>query len=294
MPTLEIMDVRKNFGSLQALKGITLDVKTPQCIGILGPNGAGKTTLLKVITNILKPSGGKVLVNGVNVNQNPTRALEKIGALVEQPEFYPYLTGRETMNFVAKIKGISGSNSKDEIERLGKMTGITEYLDRKTGEYSRGMKQRLGLAVSMIGDPEIIVLDEPTFGLDPRGMKEMRDILIRIKEEKNRIILFSTHLISEARELCDRVIIIDNGEMKFNDDISDMNGTKMRVRGTFSNVKSIPDALGITINGNEIIVDMKPGSSRNLVLQELMESGVQIDTVEGMDRMEEVYLSMVQ
>ena len=294
MPTLEIMDVRKNFGSLQALKGITLDVKTPQCIGILGPNGAGKTTLLKVITNILKPSGGKVLVNGVNVNQNPTRALEKIGALVEQPEFYPYLTGRETMNFVAKIKGISGSKSKDEIERLGKMTGITEYLDRKTGEYSRGMKQRLGLAVSMIGDPEIIVLDEPTFGLDPRGMKEMRDILIRIKEEKNRIILFSTHLISEAREVCDRVIIIDNGEMKFNDDISDMNGTKMRVRGTFTNVKSIPDALGITINGNEIIVDMKPGSTRNLVLQELMESGVQIDTVEGMDRMEEVYLSMVQ
>jgi len=294
MPTLEIIDVRKNFGSLQALKGITLDVKTPQCIGILGPNGAGKTTLLKVITNILKPSGGKVLVNGVNVNQNPTRALEKIGALVEQPEFYPYLTGRETMNFVAKIKGISGSKSKDEIERLGKMTGITEYLDRKTGEYSRGMKQRLGLAVSMIGDPEIIVLDEPTFGLDPRGMKEMRDILIRIKEEKNRIILFSTHLISEAREVCDRVIIIDNGEMKFDDDISDMNGTKMRVRGTFSHVKSIPDALGITINGNEIIVDMKPGSTRNLVLQELMESGVQIDTVEGMDRMEEVYLSMVQ
>ncbi len=294
MPTLEIMGVSKNFGSLRALREITLEVETPQCIGILGPNGAGKTTLLKIITNILKPSEGKILVNGVNVNQNPTKALEKIGALVEQPEFYPYLTGRETMNFVARIKGMSSSESAEEIKRLGKITGITEYLDRKTGEYSRGMKQRLGLAVSMIGDPEIIVLDEPTFGLDPRGMKEMRDILIRIRDEKNTIILFSTHLLSEAREVCDRVIIIDNGEIKFNDEIKDMNGTKMRIRGSFSNVKNTSNGLNMTINGNEIIVEIKPGSTRNLVLKELMGMGVEIDSVEGMDRMEEVYLSLVQ
>ena len=294
MPSLDIMGVSKNFGSLQALKDINLKVDNPQCIGILGPNGAGKTTLLKIITNILKPSEGKILVNGVNVNQNPTKALEKIGALVEQPEFYPYLTGRETMKFVARIKGMSVSDASEEIEKLGRITGITGYLDRKTGEYSRGMKQRLGLAVSMIGDPEIIVLDEPTFGLDPRGMKEMRDILIALKEERKRIILFSTHLISEAREVCDRVIIVDKGEIKFNDEISDMRGNKMRIRGSFNNIRNIPGAKGLITKGNEITVEMNPGATRNSILRELMESGVEIDSVEGMDRMEEVYLSTVQ
>ncbi|WP_393971980.1 ABC transporter ATP-binding protein [Oxyplasma meridianum] len=294
MPSLDIMGVGKNFGSIHALKDITLNVDTPQCIGILGPNGAGKTTLLKIITNILKPSEGKILVNGINVNQNPTRALEKMGALVEQPEFYPYLTGRETMKFVARIKGMSLSRSYEEIEKLAKITGITEYLERRTGEYSRGMKQRLELAVSMIGDPEIIVLDEPTFGLDPRGMKEMRDILISLNEEKRRIILFSTHLISEAREVCDRVIIVDKGEIKFNEEISDLRGNKIRVKGNFKHLAKIDGAKEITTRGNEITVEMNPGATRNSILKELMEGGVEIDTVEGMDRMEEVYLSLVQ
>jgi len=138
------------------------------------------------------------------------------------------------------------------------------------------------------------VLDEPTFGLDPRGMKEMRDILITLKEEKKRIILFSTHLISEAREVCDRVIIVDKGEIKFNDEISDMRGNKMRIRGSFNNIKNIPGAKDLTTKGNEITLEMKPGETRNSILRELMENGVEIDSVEGMDRMEEVYLSLVQ
>lgn len=288
------MGVTKNFGSLQVLKDINLIVDRPQCIGLLGPNGAGKTTLLKIITNILKPTEGKILVNGINVNQNPTKALEKIGSLVEQPEFYPYLTGRDTMKFVARIKGLSVSEVSEEIEKLSGITGITGYLDRKTGEYSRGMKQRLGLAVSMIGDPEIIILDEPTFGLDPRGMREMRDILTTLKEEKRRIILFSTHLIWEAREVCDRVIIVDKGEIKFNEDISGIKGNKMRIRGSFNHVVNIRGAKEITSKGNEITLEMNPGATRNSILRELMESGVEIDSVEGMDRMEEVYLSLVQ
>ena len=127
------MGVTKNFGSLQVLKDINLIVDRPQCIGILGPNGAGQTTLLKIITNILKPTEGKILVNGINVNQNPTKTLEKIGSLVEQPEFYPYLTGRDTMKFVARIKGLSVSEVSEEIEKLSGITGITGYLDRKTG-----------------------------------------------------------------------------------------------------------------------------------------------------------------
>ncbi|MCL4330900.1 MAG: ABC transporter ATP-binding protein, partial [Candidatus Thermoplasmatota archaeon] len=209
MPSVLVEKVTKNYRDVRALNEVSLNLQEPGCIGILGPNGAGKTTLLKILTNIVKPTEGVALLNGINVSDEPEKALMDVGALVEQPEFYPYLTALETLKFVGRVKGVTEKNLNSEIQRVSRMTGIVEYLGRKTGNFSRGMKQRLSLACALISDPHIIILDEPTFGLDPRGMKEMRDLIKSLNQSKERIIILSTHLIYEAQEICDRVIIIN-------------------------------------------------------------------------------------
>ncbi len=221
---VEITSLSKNFGRIHALKSVTLRLSGNGLITFLGANGAGKTTLFKIMTSIVRPSSGIVKINGIDVNSDPKRVLSMVGSLVEQPEFYPYLTGKELLEFTGKVRGSWGKDLESEIERVSKLMKVSEYLDRKCGGYSRGMKQRLGVAVAMIGNPKLLILDEPTFGMDPIGMLETKNALERMKKEDDKLILMSTHLLDEARELSDRTIILKDGTVKY-----DSNGADVKV-----------------------------------------------------------------
>ena len=229
MIELEASHLTKKYGNFYALQDFNLNVEKGECVALLGPNGAGKSTLLKLSTNIIHPTKGFVKIAGINVQDDPMKALEKVGPLVELPEFYPYLNGTEILNFVCKVKGASKEKIKDEIERLSSLLKMDEFINKKSGSYSRGMKQRLALACSMALDPELLILDEPTFGLDPRGMREFIDIIREINVKEGKTVILSTHLISEAREIADKVVIINHGtkllEMKNERETNLMNVT---------------------------------------------------------------------
>lgn len=295
MASVDVKGVSKNYGNIAALKNINLSLDNNGCIGILGPNGAGKTTLMKLITNIIKPSTGEILVNGTNVSNDPSAALRTVGSIIEQPEFYTYLTAYETMMFVCRIKGGAKEYCVSEIERVSEITEVNGFLNRKTGTYSRGMKQRLALAVALINNPDVIVLDEPTFGLDPKGMSDIRNALNRIREQRNSIIILSTHLISEVKELCDRVIIMDEGSIVY-DSETDSVEKSLRVRFyevPADGLNSIANEPVIEDGGKTAIFRVRKEVPNYMIIGDLMSRGAKIRDVEEASGIEEKYLKIV-
>ncbi len=280
----------KNYGKIRALDSINLKIEGHGCTGLLGPNGAGKTTMLKLTTNIIKPSKGKVELNNINVAMYPEKALETVGALIEQPEFYSYLTGYEILQFTARIKGLNKSEFASEVKRLGELTEINDFIRRKTGNYSRGMKQRLALSVAMLGNPDIIVLDEPTFGLDPKGMVDIRNIIKSVA--KDHLVLLSTHLIYEARELCDRTIIINNGKIEYD---SAMSPERDLLKITAeNNVNIISNKVkDYSRDKNVFIIEKNKNVSNTEIISELMKQGLKINYVEKYDNLEDIYVSVI-
>ncbi len=280
----------ENYGKIRALDSINLKIEGHGCTGLLGPNGAGKTTMLKLTTNIIKPSKGKVELNNINVAMYPEKALETVGALIEQPEFYSYLTGYEILQFTARIKGLNKSEFASEVKRLGELTEINDFIRRKTGNYSRGMKQRLALSVAMLGNPDIIVLDEPTFGLDPKGMVDIRNIIKSLA--KDHLVLLSTHLIYEARELCDRTIIINNGKIEYD---SAMSPERDLLKITAeNNVNIISDKVkNYSRDKNVFIIEKNKNFSNAEIISELMKQGLKINYVEKYDNLEDIYVSVI-
>ena len=292
MPTVHLENISKKFGTFSALKDVNITIDGPGCIGVLGPNGAGKTTMLKILTNIVRPSVGNALVNGISVSEYPAKALARVGALVEQPEFYPYLTAREILDFVMKIKQISGKRD-EELKRVAELTSITSYLDRKAGQFSRGMKQRLGLAVALVGSPDVLILDEPTFGLDPSGMKNVRDTIKRLNEEKNMIIILSTHLIYEAQEVCDRILIINRGSVEYDTVNGESGNLKIEFETRPDGLKFPGDiAEEISVDGNSIYLKKMNGMKNSDIISYCQENGLRVKWVLPYNDIEDTYINI--
>jgi ABC-2 type transport system ATP-binding protein len=285
---VEISSLSKNYGKIQALKNVSLLIEGNGLVTFLGANGAGKTTLFKILTSIVRPSSGSINVNGVNVDSNPRKVLSNIGSLVEEPEFYPYLTGRELLEFTAKIRGESSRDLKEEVERVSRLTDISGYLERKSGEYSRGMKQRLGVAVALVGNPELLVLDEPTFGMDPKGMLEMRKVLRDMKKDKDRLIIMSTHLLEEARALSDRTIILKKGEIKYDSQGTDRKSL-VRVTGTIDPSHDFKYGRIIEIGEGYYIFDVFDRNRIPEFNRELLSSGSSIMYISSADELEKEF-----
>lgn len=296
MVSISIRKLSKKYGNLQALDGITLNVEEPMVLGILGPNGAGKTTMLKLITGILRPTSGEVLVNGKSVKDDPRNVLMDVGSLIEQPEFYPYLTGYESLRFVCRIRGKSTRECAAEIERVSEITSIGGYLNRKTGDYSRGMKQRLGIAAALICDPKILVLDEPTTGLDPKGMKEIREIIRKISFDEKHIVILSTHLLNEAREVCDRVTIVNNGKLAYDSTELRNNSTlSIKITGDFKGKKiNDPSISEYRTEGDRLVIRKSEGYQNHSVIKYLVDSGFQVEEVYTYDNLENEYIRIVE
>jgi ABC-2 type transport system ATP-binding protein len=197
---------------VKAVNDLSLDVKQGAAVGFLGPNGAGKTTTIKILTNLIRATSGKAHLLGVDVTKQPRNALANVGAVVETPEFYPFLTPLETLSYLGRIRGMESHEIDSKSEELLKMVKLTEWKDKRIGKFSKGMKQRLAIAQALLHEPEILILDEPTSGLDPRGMVEIRDILTHLRSEGYTLFI-SSHLLPEVQEICSHVALIDYGKL---------------------------------------------------------------------------------
>ena len=221
VPSIVAENLTKKYGSFTALSKLNLKIEGSKCVGFLGPNGAGKTTTLKIFTDMIRASEGRALINGIDVHLNKKKALASVGALIESPEIYPALTPREALSMVAEIRGLPRAEAKRKIEETVAEVKMNEWLDKKVGKFSKGMKQRINIAAALLSDPEVIMLDEPTTGLDPRGQAEVRDIVKDLKK-KNRLVFMSSHLLNEVQEICDEVAMIDHGKLLVYDSLSNV------------------------------------------------------------------------
>jgi len=211
-PSIESAKLSKKYGSFVAVSDLNLRIEGSKCVGFLGPNGAGKTTTLKMFTDLIRPSSGEALINGVNVHTDKRKALASVGALIETPEIYPSLTPREALMMIAEIRGVPSTERSKRIEEAVSEVHMEEWMDKRVGKFSKGMKQRICIASALLSDPTVVLLDEPTLGLDPRGMSEVRGIVKSLKSKK-RLIFMSSHILSEVSEVCDEVAMIDHGKL---------------------------------------------------------------------------------
>jgi len=217
MKVLEVKGVKKKLGKREIIKGLDLSVNEGEIFGFLGPNGAGKTTTIRMLVGLISPNEGEIVVCGKSVLSEKEQALKNVGAVVENPELYKYLSGRENLMQIARIRKVS----KEEVEELIDLVGLKDRIDDKVRKYSLGMKQRLGLAAALIGDPKLLILDEPTNGLDPSGIIDFRDVVKKAARERGMAVFISSHILSEVQNLCDRVAFINNGVIKSVEDIHD-------------------------------------------------------------------------
>lgn len=205
---LQTNGLKKSFKGQVAVDRVNMSIEKGDIYGFLGPNGAGKTTTLKLMLGFLVPDDGDILINGTSVVNEKEQVLEKVGAIIETPKFYDGLTGRKNLEIIANLYGRQAMDRIDEVLRIVEMENAA---DKKVKEYSLGMKQRLGIARAFLNDPEIIILDEPTNGLDPYGMKSIRELIKGLAKKYNKTFIISTHLLNEVEQMCNKVGIIHNG-----------------------------------------------------------------------------------
>jgi ABC-2 type transport system ATP-binding protein len=206
---LSVDGVRKKIGRKWIIDDVTFDVKEGEIFGFLGPNGAGKTTTIRMLVDLIRPSEGKITVCGYNVNRNPEKALQFVGSIVENPEVYTYLTGWENLQHFARMQpGIDNARISEVVD----IVRLDQRIHDKVSTYSLGMRQRLGIAQALLGRPRLLILDEPTNGLDPKGIKELREFIRKLADE-GLAVFVSSHLLSEIQLLCDRVAIISKGRV---------------------------------------------------------------------------------
>ena len=225
-----------------AVDALDLQISAGEVFAYLGPNGAGKTTSIKMLVGLLLPTSGTVSVGGVDVVQSPREAKKRIGFVPDQPELYDKLTGREFLEFVADIRGMDRSSRRSAIEELAAILELETFLDQLTENYSHGMKQRIAVAAALVHSPDVLVLDEPMVGLDPRMMRIVKEQL-RIRAAGGMSVFISTHTLAVAEEIADRIGVIDHGQLQFV-------GTKSELRSSLSTEDSSLEHLYLTLTEN--------------------------------------------
>ena len=219
---VEVLDVSKRYGRVDALKGVSLTAQKGRVLGLLGQNGAGKTTLLNIITGCLAPTSGSVKLDGKDPLLNPSQAKRKLGYMPEHPPLYDEMTVEEYLRFASELKKVRKAEIPDHVRDIMRSTGLTEMRLRLLSHLSKGYRQRAGLAQALCGDPEVLVLDEPTVGLDPKQITEIRALIQSLSREHT--IIFSSHILPEVRQLCDSVVILHKGEVKLDASLANIGG----------------------------------------------------------------------
>lgn len=210
-PAIECIQLTKKYGTFTAVDNLDLVVEKVQICGFLGPNGAGKTTTIRMIAGLIRPTSGTIKICGFDIQKNFHEAVKKIGVMLESPGFYSYLSAYQNLKILAEYSELTDFSKR--IDEVLKIVGLTERAKDKVSTYSRGMLQRLGIAQALLSDPEILILDEPTNGLDPAGIFEIRSLISQLSVYNNKTIFISSHLLKEVESLCNQVVIINNGKI---------------------------------------------------------------------------------
>ncbi|HEX3108276.1 MAG TPA: ABC transporter ATP-binding protein [Thermoanaerobaculia bacterium] len=206
--TLLARDLRKVIGKKTIVDGVSLDIPAGEVYGFLGPNGAGKTTTIRMLVGLIKPTAGSITICGYDLHRDFEQAMRQIGCIVETPDLYRFMNGRENLEHFARMLGVGAA----EIDRVAELVGLSHRLDQRVGTYSLGMRQRLGIAQALLGRPKLLILDEPANGLDPAGIREIRELLRSLAAEGMSVFV-SSHLLAEVQLMCDRVAIIHKGRV---------------------------------------------------------------------------------
>lgn len=239
---IEIQNLTKSFGPIKAVDNLSLKVQKGTTVGFLGPNGAGKTTTIKILTSLITATSGRATLNGIDVLTDPKGALGHVGAVVETPEFYPFLTPVETLAYLGGIRGMSADEIKVRTNEVLHQVKMDEWRTTRIGKFSKGMKQRVAIAQALLHEPDIIILDEPTSGLDPRGMVEVREVIKDLKRQHYTVFM-SSHLLGEVEETCDAAALIDHGKLLVYDDIDALSRQTKVVKMEVKTVNDVTDAL---------------------------------------------------
>ncbi len=257
---IEVKNLVKRYGDVEAVRDVSFTVQKGMIYGFLGPNGAGKSTTMNIITGTLAATEGEVTVNGCDIYEDPIGAKSAVGYLPEQPPLYPDMTPNEYLAFVGEARGLRGDKLWDAVDRAVEKTGLGEYADRLIKNLSKGYRQRVGIAQAILADPEIVILDEPTVGLDPRQIIEIRELIRRLG--RDHTVILSSHILTEISAVCDYVIIIAHGKIVASDTLENLtkryegkNYIDLTVRGDEASVRRAVESIpGV----GEITVDPKP------------------------------------
>src|SRR3954452_11088042 len=286
-------ELTKRYGDRLAADRVSLTVRRGEVYGFLGPNGAGKTTTLRMILGLVRPTSGSAVVLGQPAGRS--EAIVRVGALVEGPGFYPYLSGRDNLRVMARYRALPESAADQALERVD----LAGRGDDRFKSYSLGMKQRLGVASALMGEPDLVVIDEPTNGLDPAGMVDMRKLIVDLARG-GQTVLLSSHLLDEVQEICDRVGVINNGVLLKESTVAQLRGgSALAVRGEpVDRAIAIAMALagddGVHVDGDRMLVDLGPDHAPELV-RELVAGGVAVHEVTSVERtLEEVFFEMTR
>jgi len=247
---IDVKNVTKSYGPIKALRGVSFDIAPGEIVGLLGPNGAGKTTTIKILTGSLQPDDGTVTVNGQDVLEHTREVQSQIGYLPETAPLYPELTVQGYLHMMADLRGIPEEGRRASLSEAVYATGLDEHLTRPIRELSKGFRQRVGLAQAIVHKPRFLILDEPTIGLDPTQMVEVRRLIRRLSERST--VLLSTHILSEVEALCDRVIILISGRIRADAELSELASTSDAilvlgedVPGVAATLSTLPGALDV-------------------------------------------------
>ena len=283
-PAIDFEHVTKRFGDVTAIDDLSLTIDEGEIYGFLGPNGAGKSTTIGIALNFIRPTSGSATVLGHDAQTESLEVRERVGYLSDNFEVYERLSGRRHVDFAIEAK-----EADDDPDALLKRVGLSDAADRAAGGYSKGMKQRLGLATALVGDADLLILDEPSSGLDPNAAREMRDI-IRQENERGATIFFSSHILEQVDAVCDRVGILRDGELVAEDTVDDLRdavGGDSRLRvtvdtipdGVLEQVQSLSGVSDASTDGGDIIAVCRP-DARRAVLDTIEDAGAQVEAFE--------------
>lgn len=257
---LKTENLTKTFGFLVAVNKLNLEINRGDVFGFLGPNGAGKTTTLRMMTNLVKPTHGRVFILGKEVRTNFLSVIDKVGALLDEPAFYTYLTGYTNLKLLGQL---SGGVSKERIYEVLELVGLQSKAHVKISAYSRGMRMRLGLAQALLHKPELLLLDEPTSGLDPEGSREIQELIIRLARDDKVTVVISSHLLWEIERICNRACILRQGELLVSSEVSKLvDSESNRVEVNVSEPELAVDFL----NNREEIVSCELVGEQNIIV----------------------------
>lgn len=295
----------KFYGPIKALDNVSLKVGQGESVGLLGPNGAGKTTTMKIFCNIIRPNSGAAFINGFDAIKESSKAMRNVGVMVEVCEFYPFLTPVESLSYLGRLRGMKKSELPEAIKRVLGIAKLQEWTNVRVGKFSKGMKQRLAIAQTLLHDPPILILDEPSLGLDPRGMADVRSLIKELKREKT--VFMASHLLFEVSETCDKVALIDRGKLLAFDSIDKLESVFASERiqvevlkpldlGQVESIESIQGVRKVTASGTLVFVDFKGDKeTQATILEGIVERGIKVTSFRpALGSLEEVYMRVVK